>query len=610
MMKMQQNPFTIYFRNKFFNKLLLVYTVIVLFALFALAMIVSESISTMLLNKEITYNKLILRNLNNYFDQKCDIVKKMLQKTYLDSSMMPEVIDFIENDYDKSSTDYVTLKQKFDRYFLSVFSQDRDISSIVIYKKADKSIFSYSRNSVLAYDESEFNYQEQLGQINDTSYRLRIFPAFYPLYNKDKNKMVYTISINIRRLGTNTNTGIMMIDFDQSGINRFLSQFKSDIKAQILILTQSGDVIYDSSGEYYGKEYSYLNMLKSADNFVEIRGEEYIINVDTDNNSGAIIASIIPKKDILKSIVSTRQTIYLVSIVCILIVLILTYISTTIFSKRIKAITGAMKELQAGNLSVRIPVNKTGDEISNIAVSFNKMSNELNKYINKVYLSDIKQKSAELAALQAQINPHFLYNTLEAIRMNAVAFGDQNTSEMIYVLSKLFRNAIKGESIITIKDELKHSKLYLELFKIRYGDNLSVKFNIEEAILGYGIIKHLIQPVIENYIIHGFDANRSDNSILIHGYLSDKNILFDIKDNGRGMETDKLNTLKFSLENLEMNTESSIGLANINERIKLVYGNECGIEISSELGFGTTVLIKILAKTKLEFKSYVQGIDC
>ena len=248
------------------------------------------------------------------------------------------------------------------------------------------------------------------------------------------------------------------------------------------------------------------------------------------------------------------QTIFLVSFICMLIALLLTYLSTTIFSRRIKTITSAMKELQTGNLSVRIPMNKTGDEISNIAVRFNKMSDELNEYINKVYISDLKQKSAELAALQAQINPHFLYNTLEAIRMNAVAFGDHRTSEMIYVLSKLFRNTIKEDSIITIKDELKHSKLYLELFKMRYGDNLSVKFDIDEIILDYGIIKHLIQPVIENFILHGFDSAKSINTIHVRGYLDDKNIMFIITDNGKGIEAERLDNMKLSLESLEMNS--------------------------------------------------------
>jgi two-component system, sensor histidine kinase YesM len=604
-MKILQNLISKLYKLKFFSKVLLTYMVIVLFAVSTLAFIVSENVSTMILNREITYNKLILRNLNNFFDQKCDLVKKILQKTYMDNYLMPDMIDFIETDYDKSTSDYISLKQKFIGYFLSSFSQDIDITGITIYKKADNSIFSFSKNSSLVYNASEFIYPERLEQITDPSYHLKIIPAFYPKYNNESNDMVYTISINIRQRGTNKNIGILMIDFDLSGFNSYLSEFQNDIKAQFLMLTENGDVIYDSTGEYNEKKSQYVDAYTSKLNSAKINGEEYVINMDTENSSSVIAASFVQKKAILRSIMATKQTIFMVSILCILTVLLLTYLSTKIFSKRIKAITGAMKELQAGNLSVRITVRETGDEISNIAVKFNKMSDELSEYINKVYISDIKQKSAEMAALQAQINPHFLYNTLEAIRMNAVAFGDHRTSEMIYVLSKLFRNTIKEDSIITIKDELKHSKLYLELFKMRYGDSLSVKFDVDDEILEYGIIKHLIQPVIENYIVHGFDTTKSNNSISVRGYLDDKNIFFIITDNGKGIEAENLDKMKLSLENFEMNSSGSIGLANINERIKLVYGKECGVDISSINGKGTTVKIKILIKTKKELNSNV-----
>ena len=250
------------------------------------------------------------------------------------------------------------------------------------------------------------------------------------------------------------------------------------------------------------------------------------------------------------------------------------------------------------------------DEIGEISVSFNKMCDDLSNYINRVYISDIKQKNAELTALQSQINPHFLYNTLEAIRMNAVSYGDHETGEMIYILSQLFRSSIKGDHVIKIKDEIKYSKLYLDLFRIRYSDRLSVKFDINDEILEYGIVKNLIQPVIENYIIHGYNINDENNIIHIKGFQQGNYLILTVSDNGKGIKEEKLNAIKRSIYNFDLTAGSeSIGLANINERIKIIYGKECGLDIEGENCRGTTVTVRILPMTIKELKDDVQIVD-
>jgi two-component system, sensor histidine kinase YesM len=268
-----------------------------------------------------------------------------------------------------------------------------------------------------------------------------------------------------------------------------------------------------------------------------------------------------------------------------------------------------MKRLRKGDLSYRIQENDDGDEISEIATSFNQTCDDLKEYISKAYISDIKQKNAIITALQSQINPHFLYNTLEAIRMKAVAEGNEEVGEMIWILSTLFRNSIKEDTIIRIRDEIKNSKLYLELFKIRYEGRLSVNMEVDENLLDYSIIKHIIQPVIENYIIHGFDARREDNLVTVRCYSEDYVISIEVNDNGKGIRSEDLQIVRKDLESFDMNQRSSIGLRNVNERIKLIYGNDFGMNITSKEGTGTSVTLRIPQKTKEELSEYVQSID-
>ena len=216
-----------------------------------------------------------------------------------------------------------------------------------------------------------------------------------------------------------------------------------------------------------------------------------------------LIAGIIPEKQISETTSLLRQTIFAVAGLLIVGSILIAYFVISIFSKRTKSIMAAMEELQKGNLSVRIPSVDDGDELSLISSGFNNMCINLDEYIKKVYLSEIKQKNSQLIALQAQINPHFLCNTLEVIRMRAVSKGADDVGEMIYILATLFRNTIRKDMIITILDEINQCRMYLQLFCIRYKDSFSYNIDVQNELLTFSIPKFTLQPVIENYIVHG-----------------------------------------------------------------------------------------------------------
>lgn len=171
------------------------------------------------------------------------------------------------------------------------------------------------------------------------------------------------------------------------------------------------------------------------------------------------------------------------------------------------------------------------------------MSAELSEYIERVYLSEIerqnaeldkknlelRQKSIELSALQARINPHFLYNTLEAIRMKALSAKEPSIADMIYILSDLFRSSLSAKYVVTLEEELTNAELYMQLFGIRYRENITFEAQAEPSILDYGVIKHILQPILENYTIHGYRPGDSDNKVKLRAVREDADVVIAIR---------------------------------------------------------------------------------
>nr|WP_274601613.1 sensor histidine kinase [Clostridium rhizosphaerae] len=286
----------------------------------------------------------------------------------------------------------------------------------------------------------------------------------------------------------------------------------------------------------------------------------------------------------------THTTIIL-AIILIIIAEAIVFVKIDSLSKRVNGITEAMKSVQEGNFKIEIKTGSEDDEFSMISKSFNDMCRQLNEYISRVYLSEIKQKNAEMLALQSQINPHFLYNTLESIRMKAVSIGEKDLGKMLYNLSALYRNMIKGKTFITIEQELEHCKMYLDLFKFRYEGKFNYCIDVSEELYSKEIIKFSLQPIIENFIVHGINLDRDDNYIVIYSEKDGQDAVIFIEDNGMGIEAEKVKSLNEKMENIE--TGDSIGLLNVNERIRLTYGEEYGLVVKGRKFMGTVVSIRI-----------------
>jgi len=282
----------------------------------------------------------------------------------------------------------------------------------------------------------------------------------------------------------------------------------------------------------------------------------------------------------------TRATI-LIILICLAILILIIWIFTQTFVNRIDKLNRKLKLVEDGDLSIKVYSN-TKDEIGMLTNSFARMLKKINELISEVYLSEIVQKGAEMKALQAQINPHFLYNSLSLINWKAISIDNLEISEIVTALSKFYRTTLnKGKNIISIRDEIENTKAYIQIQSIMHDYSFDIVYDIDEDIFCYYMINIIFQPIVENAIIHGIDCKTEGRgSLKITGHFNADNIEFMVVDNGCGMTEE-------TAKKILVTTSNGYGLKNVQDRIKLLFGDEYGIYIESIVDKGTKVKIII-----------------
>lgn len=281
-----------------------------------------------------------------------------------------------------------------------------------------------------------------------------------------------------------------------------------------------------------------------------------------------------------------------------------------IIIRKVDSIHYGLKKIAENDLQYRIPVPETPvDEFEKISHAVNQMSQRLQDNIDSAYQFKMRQREAELSELQAKFDPHFLYNTLEVIRGRACENGDDETANVMIKLAQIFRSFIRSENFVSIQEELDFCSQYLAILKYRYEDQAQIVYDIDSDVLPCGIIRNLIQPILENYFIHGFDSKRQDNRLVIRGKVEDGYVRFFFRDNGLGISTERLSALQDKLDTIEPQGRGGYGLRNVNKRIQLFYGTDCGLKIDNNQEGGATIELKILKLSCQEHKKKMSYID-
>ena len=484
--------------------------------------------------------------------------------------------------------------------------RDVDISAILIYKNLTLANYVYS------------SMNHSIERVGDN------FPFFNQLKDKTAGRYIYGTQITANRaisqrvygisgtLGTNTirqKAGQFLVTYNTQAFERIFQAYAGKTQGRFILATNDGDLIFDSDGLYDQGPFPHMKHLKSDKDHAIIDGKPYYIQTVVNENRKYLGANLVPINEINQNNGNIRFLIFGAFTVMALICAILYTIAGRFVSRRVMELIRGMNRVSSNNLSYRIPLSNRNDEFEDIAKRFNLMCNELEITINREYVNEIKKKNAELQALQAGINPHFLYNTLEAIRIKAIDDGNTHVAEMIVLLAHLYRSIVRDQTFIPIRKEINMCDMYLNIFALRYSSNLDYEIHIEPQLMEYGIPKNLLQPIIENYFVHGIRNNNESNRFTIQGYLEGEDIVFKFADNGRGMVNERLIEVQHRLESHAKTEQSSYGLSNVNDRIQLVYGESYGLWVQSEEDTQTEVIVRIKALTCEQLENNLQGTD-
>ncbi len=316
--------------------------------------------------------------------------------------------------------------------------------------------------------------------------------------------------------------------------------------------------------------------------------------------TGIAVYKLVPRPglfDMLETVVSAPMALLLGFLISLYPILILV---SNIISKPLKELCAAMNEFKQGDFSQKVKV-VTRDEVGEASACFNEMVDDMKDLIDRNYVMALKEKESELDTLQAQINPHFLYNTLDSLYWQTIEAGNEKIGEDILALSQLFRLVLgQGNGIVTVRNEQELLERYLYIQKMRFGKRLEYRISISEEVMEESVPKLILQPFVENAIVHGFEKGGDHYSLLVSGEKEKGYIVFHIKDTGIGMSEEQVEAI-WGEEDTKKYAGQRIGhyaIKNVRERLELKYHSDFELRIESRLGQGTTVVIRIPCRSE------------
>lgn len=382
---------------------------------------------------------------------------------------------------------------------------------------------------------------------------------------------------------------IVVMDFRFSQIADFVDEVGIGPHGYCFIMDQDGNMVYHPQQQliFSGLKEENLELLKDRpDGYLE--QSDVIYTIQTMEDSGWRVVGVSYVDELITQRV---QNVVAILLGLLLFVLFSAICSSLVFSRMIsrpvKRLIQAMEQFEDSASDFTYHAVEGSREIGELSHSFGHMVVQIQQLMEKVREEEITLRKAELRALQAQINPHFLYNTLDAIGWLCEEERTQDAVEMVNALAKLFRISIsKGHEIIPVEKELEHARSYLKIEKFRYKQ-FTYSFDVDEDCLNYYCNKITLQPIIENAIYHGLDRMVDEGEIRIGVHSRGDNLVFTVEDNGIGMTKEQCREI---LEG-SAGDKTGIGIRNVNNRIKIYFGEQYGIQIDSELDEGTTVTI-------------------
>lgn len=420
----------------------------------------------------------------------------------------------------------------------------------------------------------------------------------------DDNTFRYYWVISLSRAieitnGGKSELGVLLVDMDYSVISRMLDQINTSENGQYYYLCDSsGAIIYHPRRIQISDKISSENSTMAAsykDGIYDevFEGERRKVVINTISYTGWKLVGVIPYSAFTYGMVDMRYFIILLVLLMAMMLAVVNRIASQGISRPVLRLNESVREYEAGE-KPEIYIGGP-QEIRHLGHSIQKSYEQIEDLMRKIVLEQNERRKSELDALQSQINPHFLYNTLESITWMIEGEKNDEAVFMISQLARLFRISLsKGRTIIRIRDEVQHARSYMNIQKIRYKNTFSIDFEIDPAIEDYSTVKLILQPLLENAINYGVSGMDDCGEILVKGRREGNDILLTVEDNGIGMSEEETRLVLTDSDRVHKHG-SGVGLVNVNRRIQIYFGSEYGLFIESEPDEGTKVLIRIPA---------------
>lgn len=526
---------------------------------------------------------------------------------YYDDEIMYE----LEQKY-TTQADNLSKKRAIESFLASVMTLPRS-EILRVYILTDDNLYSYTRTPYDMEDYDNYQATDWYKQALQSS-----TPVFVPIHSEkvfgEKPLQIFSIAQRIRSKEDNSKVlAVIKVDANYTGIKSICDQVQMKDKGSLFILDDNKNIVYQNN-HFDNDIIDALNMdsyVNDGDFTQTIDIEKYIINVTSLKSTDLKVIAINSYNELNKDAKTIRNVTILLALLCMVLALSALIAFVQNFFKPLFNIISLMKLVQKGDLSVQVEV-KNNDEIGYLARSFNKMILRIKDILDKntqlikeVYESRYLQKEAQYNILCSQIKPHFLYNTLNTISLLIKCKNTEEAVQSIEKLSYFLRGIMNADKNIPLSTEIDIVDSYLGILKARYGENLSYEIAISPDYCDYLIPALTLQPIVENAIIHGCEVKRGKSRIRIYSSCEEDFLQLHVIDNGIGIEENLLNKLNEDISTVSSIEEStstnttiteSIGLINVNKRIKLKYGDNYGIHIYSSELEGTHVVLSLPLK--------------
>jgi len=451
--------------------------------------------------------------------------------------------------------------------------------------------------------------EEEMGRFHEENFleghkQMRLLPTHDTSYYSDVSDFTVTRNImNTRTIQSadEQELGTLYIDVSADYFDGIINEtdledgcrmYVIDRKEKVFVYSQEKENI----GAGIGKLEDYLPEMEEDKQYIKADGNYFIYRLIP--GTDWLVAEEIPAFNLENSYQEIQTNILIIIGFSVILLMIIYFFYSKMMNKPIRTLKDAMEQIQDGNLNTRVTI-KSNDEVGFLAKGLNQMTENLQNHIQQVYIAEIRQRDAEIEALKTQIQPHYLYNTLDVIRMTAITNDDNVTAEMIDSLSGQLKYLIgNARDMVTLQAEIDSIRNYFKIIRNRYENRFELEINIEENLLGLEVPQLIIQPVVENAVKYGLKPKSGTGVIAVNAREEDGCLEITVMDNGVGMEPERLKTVQERLESPETvkhpkSKRASLGLKNVYDRIKLMFGDTYGLEISSFENIGTMVKYRL-----------------